>query len=587
MPEPKYLKPKILLVDLPGDGAAPLERDSFNVKCGTFGKPYAVEANDCFVPVIPNDELPNINEQEVVFVDLTKPAMDSHPRGEKTTSPGEPDVWAKCRSTSVDPRPFSMAEASDRLNRMVFNGGIMVVFGQPRVEREYVLASTRSGSGVVDEHHMRIESTWKLDNWSFLELFSEKYMCIHSDSGEEIALGKEMPNCDSFFTKHLSGAAFRATFSPTHSFECLRHNLVFRRLFVSTHNGTVGGLILGDKPFGAVFLLPQVADKKACVYAMVTELLPDMFPRLFPESCSGRWVQEEVYEHPTVLALKKEKTSVIEAAKAELTRLDDRIGDERKRLSYLHGLLTEGDDELVDTVERSLKEIGFQKVINVDKALDGASNRQEDLQIHDASPILLVEVKGLAGQPKEDDTRQVGKYVLRRMREWNRTDVVGLCIVNHQRHIPPLLRDNANAFTAPQVQDAVDENTGLLTTWDLFRLIRGTQKWGWDGALIRGLLYTPGRISVIPLHYKNVGKVGSFYTQKCVVSVAVNAGCELKLGDTLGYCLPHGYFQETCNSLQVDKEKVKVATGGQKAGYVTSLARSDLPVGTEIFVCQT
>jgi hypothetical protein len=61
----------------------------------------------------------------------------------------------------------------------------------------------------------------------------------------------------------------------------------------------------------------------------------------------------------------------------------------------------------------------------VDAEGDARAAKQEDLQILDASPTLLVEVKGLAGFPREDDTLQVVKYIPRRMKEWDGTDVAG------------------------------------------------------------------------------------------------------------------------------------------------------------------
>lgn len=60
----------------------------------------------------------------------------------------------------------------------------------------------------------------------------------------------------------------------------------------------------------------------------------------------------------------------------------------------------------------------------------------------DAAVPVLVEVKGINGMPKEADSLQVAKYLTPRMREWGRTDIRGLAIVNHQRHLPALVSPN-------------------------------------------------------------------------------------------------------------------------------------------------
>jgi hypothetical protein len=41
---------------------------------------------------------------------------------------------------------------------------------------------------------------------------------------------------------------------------------------------------------------------------------------------------------------------------------------------------------------------------------------------------------------------QVWKYIAPRMKEWNRTDVQELAIINHQRNLPPLDRENIAPF---------------------------------------------------------------------------------------------------------------------------------------------
>lgn len=74
------------------------------------------------------------------------------------------------------------------------------------------------------------------------------------------------------------------------------------------------------------------------------------------------------------------------------------------------------------------------------------SPKREDLRIYDDSPILLVEIKGISGFPRDAAALQVAKYLAPRMREWQRTDIQGLSIINHQRNLPGLDRDNKTPF---------------------------------------------------------------------------------------------------------------------------------------------
>lgn len=66
----------------------------------------------------------------------------------------------------------------------------------------------------------------------------------------------------------------------------------------------------------------------------------------------------------------------------------------------------------------------------------------------DAAVPELVEIKGIRGKPKEANSLQVTKYLAPRMREWGRTDLHGLTIINHQRNLPGLEREHDHVFQA-------------------------------------------------------------------------------------------------------------------------------------------
>jgi hypothetical protein len=194
-----------------------------------------------------------------------------------------------------------------------------------------------------------------------------------------------------------------------------------------------------------------------------------------------------------------------------------------------------------------------------------------------------VEVKGLASQPRESDTFQVTKYVLRRRKQWVRPDVQGLSLVNHQRNMPALDRDHDNVFTGQQVQDAEQNGTGLMTTWDLFRLLRGKARWNWPDEAVSNVLFSTGRIPPYPAHYLLVGKVAKFWPDKAVVSIDIEGDQPLKVGDWVGFILPAGFDEEDVLSLQVDRQTVQEAFPGQRAGHKTTLGKADLPLGMPVF----
>jgi len=573
--DPRFPKPKILLVDLPEGATARLSAAGFNVVSGTLGRPYRVPRSDNYVPVIAQPHLPNYTEQEVVIIDLKAPDPVDEPEGTKHVSEGEPDWFATASRGVIDPRPRVMAWVQDDWNRILESDGVFVVFAQPRYRQKTVLATARYG-------RFEREEPLAFDNWSFLPILSRENIKIEGDHGTESQLENSVDFLESFLRGHQAGLAFDTVLTPMFNMTYEGSKVDFFPLWNSKFGNCIGGIVLATKPKkGRILILPQVKDKERAVYELVTTILPEFSRHLFPYFEGDRWVHGDEYEHVSVLKKKEIQTRIMEEAKSKVTALDEEIKAEQERLGFLHGILTCTGDELVDDARAVLGIIGFQRVEQ--PVEEAGTNKQEDLQIHDRSPTLLLEVKGLAGQPTEKDTLQGTKYVLRRVKEWNRTDVCGVFLVNHQRNLPALERDHANVFTEQQVADAVGNGVGLMTTWELFRLARGIIDWNWPLKAVQDVFYGKGRLPNVPSHYELAGSVAHFYDEISVLSVDVGA-TGLRVGDTVGFLFPTGFFEEKIGSLQVERTPVMEAQPGQRAGYKTSLKRSEVPEGTPVYL---
>lgn len=576
--EPRYPKPKILLVDLPEEAKGRLVDSGFNVQTGTFGRPYRVPAQDGFLPVIAQANLPNYTEQEVVIIDLTPPEPTDGPEGTRSISDGEMDWYAKTSRGYIDPRPRVMAMVSDDWNRILESGGAFVVFAQPRFRQELVFAKARYGMfDRATEIHF--------DNWSFLPILSRENLKIEVDHGTESKVRESVDFLEKFLRGHQPGLEFEAVLTPMFNMTQEGYHFDHFPLVENKFGEVIGGIVLAKKPKkGRIFILPQVKDKVRAVHELVTTVLPEISRHLFPYFEGDRWVHSEEYEHASVLERRAAQQKVREEAEARIAALETEIEAESDRLGFVHGILTGTGEALVDDLREVFRLIGFKKV-EMPEEEEGA-NKQEDLQIHDRSPCLLLEVKGLAGLPTEGDTHQGTKYTLRRMKQWQRTDVSGVFVVNHQRNLPALEREVEKVFTDQQLGDATENGMGLTTTWNLFRLVRGMMRWGWPGKAVQDVFYGKGRLPSLPSHYVPAGTVAHFYSDASVVSVEV-AGPGLRVGDTVGFLFPAGFFEEKITSLQVNKQSVVETQPGQRAGYKTTLKRKDVPVDTPIYVVRS
>ena len=566
---PEYQKPKILLIDLPDSVLDSVRSAGFNASAGTFGSPYKVELSDGYGSVICKPDLPNYTEQEIIIIDLTPPETLDRPDGKKMTSEGENDWWAKCSRDEIDPRPRVMKEAQNAFDRIFDHGGLFVIFAQPSLRQDLFLAHVVHGL----RNGVSIESKIHADNWGFLSILSS--LRIESDFGEEINVLEHDTQLSRFLRKTVRDARYNATFNPTSGIE-----KNWKPILSNKFEKCVGGLIVPEDSRGRVLILPQISKKPEAIVTLLREVLPDISPHLFPHI--DRWVERDEYKLDSVLKYKAKKIEVQQRAKREFDELDKKILEERDKHGFLHGIITKTGTDLVESVKSCLEFIGFKQVIDVDKQIleqETKAPKQEDLQVHDKSPTLLIEIKGISGLPHESDTIQVVKYVPRRMKEWNRVDVRGVSIINHQRNVPALERDNQNIFTKQQVEDAEHHDLTILTTWDLFLLIRGMMKWGWDPKTIQELFYKSGRMPKLPTIYTPIGKIVKYWDKKEVVGVQISEN-KLHKGKRIGYVTPEGYLEEEALSLQFENRDVEEVFPGQLVGIKTKYPKNLLRNGT-------
>jgi hypothetical protein len=558
---PKYEKPKILLLDLPEETLTLVQSAGFNAASGSFGTPYTVKPNNNYIPVIPNDNLPeDYTEKEVIIIDLTVPEKRTvYPSGIGIAG-NENYWWMQCKQDTIDPRLVQMKKVKNNFDRILNHGGFFVIFAQPHFFQSF--HQVRGSS--ID-----VNPSLTLNNWNFLSILS--HFSVNEDSGKEIYLLDSDSEICHFFGKNIKDAYCTFTLSASTS-----PFFTWTPILKNKFDQYVGGLMETKDSKGHILILPQMSNKPESVLALLKEILPVISPNLFPYAESINWIKSDDYELDPVIELKAQKIEIQKKAQEEIEKLDKSIEDERNKFSFLYDILTTTGRELVVNIKRCLEFIGFEKVKDVDEKIqngDVDTSKQEDLQICDKSPALLVEVKGLTGVPQEADIMQVLKYVIRRMKEWNLTDVHGIFIVNHQRNLPPL--DRGNAFTPQQEKDAKDNDVTILTSWDLFLLIKGAMKWGWNHKIIRGLFYNKGRISHIPSIYKPLGKVFHYWDKEDVVGVEI-AENELHKGQRIGYITPTGYLEEKVTSLQIDNEDVEKAPPGQKVGIKTLYSKKQL-----------
>lgn len=563
----KFPKPKILLLDMPDSASTTLRSKGFNVSCGTLGKPYEVCKSSGYGALIAKGDAPNHTEQEIVVVDFGYGDLEPGPRGEKHRPDDEPDLWAKCDQGFIDPRVRTAWDLRASFDRIHSNGGVFIVFADQKTG----IHIERARSSRYDELYDNVPFPY--DVWCLLSEIAE--MQVRSDPGTEMHGAKTNSPLVRLLAPFLAKGHFTCTLEGGDAQKEKWEPLAVNKF------GAVVALACCRADKGSVIVLPQIEEKAALLDVLLSTALPEIAPHLFPHIARGAWTHWPEYELPRVLELKSQQQEVERRAHGEIARLDGELEAERTKQGWIHNLLTGTDAELVSAVKMAFSELGFSKVVDVDIDRDReGKSRREDLQIEDQSPTLVIDVKGIGGFPSDEDALQADKHATIRMREQKRTDIVGLSIINHQRHLPPLERENAMPFRQELIDVAEEQSLGLMTAWELYRFVRNLRKLGWDGANVKPVFYKKGRIDVVPVHYQLIGKIAKAWTDK--FGVVIEYG-ELRIGERIAIELPIEFEEIQVDSIRVNDESVQIASVGDPAGLLWPTGAPKLREGMRVF----
>ncbi|KXB07062.1 hypothetical protein AKJ51_02135 [candidate division MSBL1 archaeon SCGC-AAA382A20] len=542
--QPKYEKPKIMMLDMPKACTKTLQKAGYNMTEGSFGLPYKVKRSDKPKYVsLDSRNLPNYEEQEIIFVNTALPdSVGKKP--ENIPESGVTELWQLSTKGLIDPRPYAMTlvqKASDRIQK---HGGIFVVILSKRYQISYFL-------GNADKYRMlNIEEKYKINNWFFLndlDLFRTKWI-----KGKEMVVSSKANGFGHLLRKGLRNGHYECSIAPR------KNEGNWFPLIKNKYGECVGGIMSFDNDRGPILLLPQMPELDQILVELLEIWLAPWSPKLFPHLQGAQWVHSQEYEIPEVIHLKEEIKEIKEQKKRETENLKSQIEDVQGKNKEWYTLLNGTDRELVLAVIDAFHKLGFEEVIDVDKE---ENENREDIRIEDQDPVLVVEVKGLQHCPSDADCQQAQKHALMRMREWNKTEVKALTIINHERHLPPQDRDN-NVFRPEIINNADDAQNGLMTTWDVWRILRNKEQLSWPDEAVKSVFYRSGRIEPIPTHYEHVGEIEHLW-QKAISIVPnkkIQKGCKLavEVGNT---------FEEfTAESIQKDGKDVDIVPAQSKCG---------------------
>lgn len=562
----KQRKPKLLLLDLDADVVNAVGSKWADVVVGALGRPYEVEKKSGYAPVINHDFLSGHQECDVVIADFAMKKPEPRPSGEKHRPVDELDLWAKQDLGYIDNRGLAGLRERETFARIVRQGGLVIVFADYAPPHEAKMATFLPMHGLIPGKEVN------LNVWNLIRPLELLHVSDSSGSSmssvDSSALGK-------LVAKYLTGSSYTCTLRTRSSDD------EWLPLAVNKFQECVAAVLEKNDRLVAL-VVPQLANKAGFIDELLSSVLPENLPDLFPDMATGAWTHRAEYELPQVAELRREKTRIEDEARAAVAALDSQIETEQAANGWIHNLLTATGDELVDAVKRALAEMGFSDVVDVDEIRDKEKqSRREDLRIEDRSPVLVVDIKGIGGRPADEDATQANKHALIHGRETKNPDVRGLSIINHERHMPPLERDNAMPFRDELLTVAEETSLGLMTAFDLYRIIVNMRRWKWAPDTVQPLLYESKRAEIVPAHYGYIGTVAHVWTKAFGVVIENDT---VKVGDTLAI---EGaiYFEELpVESIRVNNVEVQSATVDDQAGFPRAEGVAKLREGARVFV---
>lgn len=567
----KYDKPKILLIDTPEEATNALLNQGYNVSTGSFGNPYKVTQDDSYTPVICNGKLPNVTEQEIIIIDLEEQEILKEPKGKKHTSEGENDWWASCNQGIIDPRPRIMLMHRGTFDRILIHGGLFVIFAKCRNTQKMKFGHVaRYG---IDGKNI------DYDNWSFLSSLDDSFVRINYDSGNEMFPFDKDDALIQLLTKYIENSKFFCTLDKNYQINKGNWFPLLKNKYDSVISAAIAHEY-GEDKHTWILIFPQFDNKTDFVLELF-QLLPNFASHLFPYYEGNLWLHKPEYELPQIIVLKDEKKRIKQKCDDKIKEIGNQIEKVKEENKFWYDLIRETGDSLVQAVIKALQILGFEKVIDVDKKskTNGDSGSlKEDIQIKDKSPMLIVDVKGVTGLPSDPEATQAHKHATIRMKEWDRTDINSLTIINHQRNIPPLDRENNMPYRQELLDSASQIDSGLMTSWDLYRLVRSFLRNKWKPEDIKPLFYKSQRISVIPVNYEYIGRINQIWEQAEAFSVIIE---ESTLGnqDKIGIETPIEIFEYQIESLQLNDIEITQTENGNEVGIKTNQFPSNIKKG--------
>lgn len=497
----------------------------------------------------------NLHEYDIVIADLSKfetkkYLIDEHTR-ENNSSKSSMYLLSSYPQTVFDPRPLASHLLKTKLEEIGERKHLIILFTSNSYTIEYEPIEITSGS------HKRLKpetyNIYSLLNFPPLSTAltgKEIKFCPHIKEFQTL-LEKYFIN-DSYYNQTFS---HKTKWSPSGSID----DDNFIPLMTNMNGNIISFIEFSEKE--NLIVLPQIENKTEFLFDLLSFVAPSIFPDLFPFSSAFKWKDDKGYWLPNHSKLVDTLTETKVELEKRIQNCLDAIDQNKIKFSFLHDIITETGIPLVKSVIKYLEWLGYTNVKDMDDNKPEENIFEEDIQIDIPEGLLIIECKGIGGTSTDSDCSQISKIKHRRCKERGRFDVYALYLVNHQRFLPPLSRQNP-PFSLDQIRDAINDERGLLTTWQLFNLYFEIENKIITRDEVKSAMLSYGLVEFKPSNLIYLDEPKELFQNGTICIININE-IELSVKDSI-YIEKNGKFEiSKILDIQINSKSVPTASTGE------------------------
>ncbi len=176
-----------------------------------------------------------------------------------------------------------------------------------------------------------------------------------------------------------------------------------------------------------------------------------------------------------------------------------------------------------------------------------------------ACAVFLLEIDGELGP---SDLTGIMVRLLQIRIELEGKRIHGICIVNHQQHLAPVLRDSLKKLSDEMTSLLISCDISLLFAADLARYIRCARDKNWPLTPLRDGLKSSGYVSCFPPASVFAGEVVKVFPRAGVLGVSVDSEVPMASGDRILVRSGVGFEAMTVESIEVERSPVATLKKG-------------------------